>query len=723
MAFLFPLCCADAATNADPRLMSLYGRVPLRFEANQGQTDPSVKFLSRVSNATVFLTADEAVVRSANTVLRMRLQTANRAAAVEGEQELPGPTRYYRPGVTTAAVPTYQRVKYSSVYPGVDLVYYGNRQELEYDFVVHPGADPRRIALAFPGTQHVSVDEDGALVLGTRRGAWRHRRPLVYQESRGGRHTVPGQYELRADHTVAFRLGAYDRSRPLVIDPVLAYSTYLSGSNSDQVWDLTVDGQGSVYLTGSTTSPDFPVQNPVQGFAGSRNIFVTKLTPDGSNIVYSTFLGQGQGGGDVGSGIQVDGAGNAFITGYISDPNLLGDAHRAIVAKLNADGSLAFFHRVTNTTSDADERPSELALDAQDNIYMAGQAGNTIPIVNGFQTQGDYFGRGFVVILDPTGQNILYSTYIGTGITKANGLALDPNGYVYVTGNTSGITTTPNAFQTTYKGAGIAGDDAFVVKIDPGQSGAASLVYATYLGGSDWDAGNAITVDASGIAVVTGETKSNYAVNNAGFPVTPGAYQSDLAIHNYADTHCYGTFEVAFCSDAFLSVLSPDGSQLWYSTYLGGSGPDSGRAVTLDTSGRVQLAGQACGFFPVTPDATQSGAGSCGTAFLATLDLGQQGPGQLAFSTFLGGTGGDSAQGIGCDPQGNIYIGGWTQSNNFPLVNPFMNIGGGNAPSAFVAKFSFRATASSTATNNSVKKAAKSALRAHSASAIQGRFL
>lgn len=317
------------------------------------------------------------------------------------------------------------------------------------------------------------------------------------------------------------------------------------------------------------------------------------------------------------------------------------------------------------------------------------------------------------MVLDPSGQQILYSTYIGTGITKANSLVLDSNGYIYVTGNTSGITTTPNAFQPQRGGD----DDAFVVKIDPGQSGAASLIYATYLGGSDWDAGNAITVDASGIAVITGETKSNYAINNAGFPVTPGAYQSDLAIHTYADTHCYGTFEVAFCSDAFLSVLSPDGSQLWYSSYLGGSGPDTGRAVTLDISGRVQLAGQACGFFPVTPDATQSAAGSCGTAFLATLDLSQQGPGQLAFSTFLGGTGGDSAQGIGCDPQGNIYIGGWTQSNNFPLVNPFMTVGGGNAPSAFVAKFSFNGAN----TANSVR-AAKSAMHAQPASAIRSRF-
>jgi len=685
LALLAPLVASAGTHNGGSVLPGSYAHLPVAFEANRGQSDARVKFLARVQDAVVFLTADEAVVKTQGNIVRMHIRNANEAADVQGQELLPAKVNYYERNHGPISAAAYGQVKYNGVYPGVDLIYHGNDRELEYDFVVHPGADPHRIQLTFVGADGVSIDKDGSLLLRASQYELKHRRPLVYQAIDGAKRTVPAEYQLSADNTVSFRIGNYDHNLPLVIDPVLSYSTYLSGSNADRAWDLTVDSNGSVYVTGSTSSPDFPLSNPVSGFSGSQNVFVTKLSADGSRILYSTFLGEGKGGGDVGTGIVTDGAGNAYVTGYISDPMLLGDAHRAFVAKLNPDGSVCFFNQVVNSSADADERPSEIAIDAAANIYIAGQAGATIPIVNGFQDQGDYFGRGFVVVMDPTGQKILYSTYIGTSTTKANGIAVDQNGYVYVTGNTSGLATTPNAVQAQRGGD----DDAFVVKIDPRQSGAASLLYATYLGGSDWDAGNAITVDASGIAVVTGETKSNYAVNNAGFPVTPDAYQSDLALHNYADTHCYGTFEVAFCSDAFLAVLSPDGTQLWYSTYLGGSGPDSGRAITLDTFGRVQITGQACGFFPTTSNATQSTAGSCGTAFLATFDLSQGPAGQLAFSTFLGGTGGDSGQGIGCDPQGNIYVAGWTQSADFPLVNPAMSIGGGNAPSVFVAKFSF----------------------------------
>jgi hypothetical protein len=245
------------------------------------------------------------------------------------------------------------------------------------------------------------------------------------------------------------------------------------------------------------------------------------------------------------------------------------------------------------------------------------------------------------------------------------------------------MAATPNAFQQQNAG----GADAFVVKIDPRQFGAASLIYATYVGGSDSDNANSITVDSQGVAVITGSTKSNYAITPPGFPVTANALQSDLAIQSVGDTHCHGTTDIDFCSDVFVTALSPDGSALLYSTYLGGSGPDVGLAITLDPSGRILVSGQACGFFPITADATQQTAGSRASGFLAALDPGQTGTAQLAFSTFLGGSAGDAGQGIATDGQGNVYVGGWTNSQDFPLVNPIMTVGGGNAPSVFVSKF------------------------------------
>jgi hypothetical protein len=410
---------------------------------------------------------------------------------------------------------------------------------------------------------------------------------------------------------------------------------------------------------------------------------VTKLAANGTGIVYSTFLGLGKGNGDSGNGIKVDRNGNAYLTGYIADPMLLGDAHRAFVGKLNPDGSLAFFNQVVNTTSFADEEPTELALDPAGNICISGTASiDTIPIVSGFQTQRQGTTSGFVIVLDPMGQNILYSTYIGTSTTTAQGIAADPYGYLYVTGATTSLMVTANAPQP-------AGDsDAFVVKINPWQSGANSLVYATYLGGTDYDTGLGITVDSLGDAVITGETKSSYAINGPGFPITSGAYQTDLAILTYADAHCTGTFMVDLCSDAFVAALSPDGGTLLYASYLGNSGPDTGTAVTLDAMGRVVFTGDACGFFPVTANAPQQTAGSCGTAFVAILDLSQAGAAQLVFSTFLGGTGGESGAAVAADVLGNIYVGGWTRSSDFPLVNPIVSRGGANGPSAFIAALS-----------------------------------
>jgi hypothetical protein len=235
-----------------------------------------------------------------------------------------------------------------------------------------------------------------------------------------------------------------------------------------------------------------------------------------------------------------------------------------------------------------------------------------------------------------------------------NALAVDQNGAIYVTGNTYGVQVSGNAYQQNYNGVGIAANDAYVVKIDPRQSGAASFVYGTYLGGYEWDSGDAITVDAQGNAWVTGETKSTYSINPPGFPVTASAFQSDLTIKTYADTHCYATIEVAMCSDVFVTGLNGDGSQLLYSTYFGGSGNDTARAIALDPNGLVYVGGQACGLdFPITQNALQSNARNCGTGMLAIFDPTKSGAASLLYSSFLGASGTESVQGLALDPQGN----------------------------------------------------------------------
>jgi hypothetical protein len=582
-------------------------------------------------------------------------------------------------------------VRYQSIYPGIDLVYYGTARALEYDFRVAPGADPSCIRLGFTGATNVTITPEGDLLLETPAGPVCEHVPVIFQESDGRRERIAGSYVLAGAQEVAFRIGSYDPKRELVIDPVILYSSYLSGSNNDIANDLRVDGSGYVYLTGSTTSPDFPTVPP-SNLRGNKDMFVTKLSPDGQTIVYSTYLGQGESGGDEATSLFVDDSGNAYIAGTISKLLLLGDAHYTVVGKLNSDGSLAFLNRVSGTSGIANEQVSGIALDKTHNIYLSGWTDiDTIPLVGQFQSVPATTGSGFVLMLDPAGQNVLFSTYIGSsGMSRANGLAVDSDGYVYVTGQTSGIPTTPGAFQPN-----VAGDlDAYVMKIDPRRSGTAAIIYSTYLGGGELDTGNAIKVDAQGTAWVTGATKSNNSSQTpVKFPVTANAAQQHLGWTLASTAYCNGSAQVDYCPDVFIAGLTADGAALVYSTYLGGDGPDVGQALAVDPdNGRIYVTGQACNFFPVTPDATQSSSTTCAGAFLAVIDPAQQF--SLVFSTLLSGSASDQGSAVARDPSGNIWVAGSTTSTNFPLVHPLMTVGGGNGPSLFVTRYALSAAPS-----------------------------
>ena len=295
----------DAATKA--RLNEAYGQLPLSFEANVGQIDPQVDFISRGSGYTLFLTPREAVLALRNThdsaagaELRMKFVGSESRPRVAGQEELPGKVNYLTgkdPRRWRTGVSTYGKVAYQDLYPGVDLVYYGNQRQLEYDFVVHPGTDPNIIALRFEGADQLKVDAQGELVLHARGAEIRQRKPLIYQEVDGVRHEVAGSYKLRDGNTVGFQLADYDLSRPLVIDPVLVYSTLLGGANVDTGVDIAVDASGNAYVSGSTQLLIVPSTFPTTPGAfdtthnGSQDAFVTKLNATGSALVYSTFIG------------------------------------------------------------------------------------------------------------------------------------------------------------------------------------------------------------------------------------------------------------------------------------------------------------------------------------------------------------------------------------------------------------------------------------------------
>jgi hypothetical protein len=538
---------------ARARLSEAYGKLPLNFEANRGQSDPRVRFLARSPGYTLFLTPAEAVlvltrpgsqgpgeresrltedgVRVGGAVLRLAFVGANPTPRVAGLEDLPGKANYFLgkdPARWRTQVPTYAKVEYRDLYPGVDLVYYGHRGQLEYDLVLQPGADPARIVLAIQGADRLDVDGQGDLVLHTAGGAVRQRKPVIYQDVDGVRRQIAGGYVLKAAHQVAFQVGVYDASRPLVIDPVLVYSTYLGGSQThEHGLGIAVDSSGNAYVTGSVsfghTSANFPTTAGAfqPAFGGSTDAFVTKLDPTGSRLVYSTYLGGS--GSDVGASIAADAAGNAFVTGRTSStnfpttvgalqPSFGGGWADAFVVKLDPTGSALVYSTYLGGGGGPDPVGGELpgdwgagiAVDASSNAYVVGSTSSAnFPTANAVQPASGGFHDAFVVKLDPTGSALAYSTYLGGSSRDVGvGIAVDPAGNAYVIGSTlSADFPTANAVQPASGGF----DDAFVAKLDPTGS---ALAYSTYLGGSEGEAGKAIAVDPSGNAYVTGWTQS-----------------------------------------------------------------------------------------------------------------------------------------------------------------------------------------------------------------------
>jgi hypothetical protein len=621
------------------------------------------------------------------TAIRMIFAGANTTPRVTGLQELPGKANYFignDPTTWRTNVPTYAKVRYDDIYPGIDLIYYGNQRQLEYDFVVRPGADPTRIVLGFQGAARLEVDAQGDLVLHTAAGPIRQRKPVIYQEVDGVRTEIQGGYVLTDRHQVSFRVAAYVASQPLIIDPVLFYSTYLGSGGLDGGSGIAVDTAGNAYVTGETFSMNFLTPFPTtpgsfQTTSGvGSDAFVTKLNPTGSALVYSTYLAGS--GFDTGSGIAVDALGNAYVTGATRSgdfpttlgafqPTFGGGFNEAFVTKLNPTGSaLVYSTYLGGRGGFLGDGGSGIAVDGAGNAYVTGATDSPdFPTTVG-AVQPTIRGGfdAFVTKLNPTGSALVYSTYLGgtSASDEGSGIAVDTAGNAYVTGSTFSrdFPTTVGAFQTTRGG----GFDAFVTKLNPTGS---ALVYSTYLGGSDFDFGNGIAVDTAGNVYVTGRTDSS------DFPTTLGAFQT--------------TFGGGF-NDAFVTKLNPTGSALVYSTYLGGSrSGDVGLGIALDTAGHAYVTGETnSSDFPTTVGALQpTFGGGFSDAFVTTLDPTGS---ALVYSTYLGGSGTpikqDTGFGIAVDTAGNAYVTGETSSSDFPTTAGAFQPTFGGTSDAFVAK-------------------------------------
>jgi hypothetical protein len=693
----------DVAPPDEAKIQQTYGRLPVSFEANYGQTDPQVRFLARGSGYTMFLTPTEAVMglgknsesriqnpesipdwraggvnplepasvpgvdtpRSPASVVRMQWIGANPNPVVTGQDQLPGIVNYFI-GNDSARwhtdIRTFAKVEYQDVYPGINLVYYGTNRQLEYDFVVSPGADPRTIALNFDGADKLELDAAGDLVVHAGGSELRQHKPVVYQEVNGTRREVAGNFvlqsQLETQHSklITFAVGAYDATLPLVIDPALGYSSFLGGSGNDPGFAIAVDSGGSSYVTGFTSSTDFPTQNPFHNqLGGSDDAFVTKLNATGTAKVYSTYLGGTD--SDEGFGIAVDSAGSAYVAGRTSSTNFpvgpgfqtgFGGFNDAFVSKLSPAGNTLVYSSYLGGTSP--EQGNGIAVDAAGNAYVTGFTDSAdFPTSNGFQSVLRGIEDAFVTKVSADGTTKVYSTYLGGSDTKTveagNSIAVDAAGHAYVTGTTPS-TDFPlvNAFQ----GFG-GGLDAFVTEFAAAGN---SLVYSTYLGGGAVEAGRAIAVGLGGEAYLTGVTTST------DFPTTPGAFDT---------THNGGT------QDAFVTKVAAGGTTKVYSTYLGGNGFDFGNGIAVNGSGNVFVAGETNSTNFPTKAPLQGFGGGFEDADVTKLTPDGA---ALVYSTYLGGNNVDTAHGIAVDAAGNAYLAGLTNSADFPTKDPFQTLAG-----------------------------------------------
>ncbi len=701
---------AVSPSEAQARTAQRFGRVPLRYEENRGQHDARARYVARQGALTLFATddgpelalhvnepsalgasepgalgperarpgtpSDAGVCRaepapSRVVGLRIAIEGARSGARIEPRERLITRSNYLigdDPRAWRTGIPNYRSLTYRGLAPGVDMVLRGSPEgRLEYDLVVAPGTAPE-LAVRFEGAERVTLAEDGALSVHVGDVVLTQPRPVLYQEIEGARVPVEGAYRLAGLDRVRFQVGTYDRSRPLVIDPVLVYATYFGGSFGEGASDIAVDDAGATYIAGTTDSTDLPTSlGAAQAlYAGRSDAFVAKLTPGGDALAYVTYLGGSN--REYAWGIGVDGAGAAYVTGYTESTDFptsvgalqagLGGVADAYVVKLSPAGSALAY--ATYLGGSREDNAYGIAVDGAGAAYVTGYTDSTdFPTSAGVLQAANAGGRDvFVAKLDPAGSALAYATYLGGGGSDdAWDIAVDGAGAAYVAGY-SGSPNFPTSASPLQ--AAIAGGwDSFVAKLAPDGS---ALSYGTYLGGSRNDYALRIVVDGVGAAYVTGETSST------DFPTSAGALQT---------TNVGGV-------DAFVVNVSPGGSALAYATYLGGSGDDSARGIALDGAGAAYVTGYTYSAnFPITVSVLQAALAGAGDAFFANLNPGGT---ALIYSTYLGGSDSDGSSGVVVDGVGAAYIAGGTVSTDFPTspgtLQPAM-AGGGDA---FVVK-------------------------------------
>jgi hypothetical protein len=648
-----------------------YDKIPLAFEPNQGQVDPSAQFLVRHGQATTYFDGASATTSVGKDTVTMSLDGVS-ASSFTGTDQLESKTNYFIGNDQSkwhSDVPNYKSLLAKNVYPGIDLKYYGTNSQLEHDFIVSPGTDYKQIAFHFDGHQDLRLDKDGNLVMKAGDSSLKLNAPITYQQTSSptgeSKHTIPSQFELK-DNIVTIALsGDYDNSQPLIIDPALVYSTYLGGTGDDQGNVIAVDSSSNVYVVGNTASTNFPTTTPYQASnaGGTTDVFVTKLNATGSAIIYSTYLGGSA--LDAATGLAIDSSGNAYIGGSTASTNFPtasaidsseSGTSDAFITKLNAAGSALVYSTYLGGT--VGETIRALTVDSSGNVYVAGfTSSSNYPTTAPFQAANGGGNDVFVAKLNSTGTAYNFSTYLGGSSTdEPFGIAIDSSRNVYIAGRTSSTNfPTSSPFQASNAGGTY---DTFVTKMNAAGS---ALTYSTYLGGTAQDYARGLAVDAAGSAYAVGFTSSTNFPTSSPFQASNGGGQ-----------------------DAVISKFNPAGSALTYSTYLGGTASEDINNAAVDSSGNLYISGNTSSSnFPTVSPFQSTFGGGTNDATVAKINPSGS---ALVYSTYLGGNTADNAISVAIGINGNAYLVGRTSSTNFPTASPFQASNAGGAFDTFIVQ-------------------------------------
>ena len=683
-----------ASQHSAPNPLTSIQNPQLAFERNKGQSAREVQFISRALHYTVFLEAHKATIVFPGAGLHsvpkqalvakgvadtefvsLRLQQSDRTAVPLAEEPLLAEANYFLgsdPRRWRTHVPLFGRVHYRSVYKNVDVVYYGNEAQLEYDFVIRPGGDPQSIRFSLEGAHRTEIERSGNITMRVGEARFALRRPIAYQIVHAQKHRVPARFLPLGGGQFGIKVGNYDCRLPLIVDPALAYSTYLGGSDDEGIFGIGFDNEGNLYVAGETSSLDFPNKEAVQNHVGGNyDAFVSKFDPTGTRLIYSTYLGGSL--YDHAVGIQIDELGSAYIAGITlstdfpvknaSQPFPGGGAD-GFVTKLSPSGSELVFS--TYLGGRGFDQVAALAIDHDNPVYVAGGTNSPdFPITsNAFEKDCDggahtgfCIGDAFVTEFDASGQSMVYSTYLGgTGYDAATGLAVDEQGQAYVVGQASSSNfPRSNAYQSSLSGP----SDAFVTKLN---ATGTDVVFSTFLGGSGFDGATGVALDHRDRVYVTGTT------NSMDFPLVR-PFQSKNR----------GGF-----TDGFIAKLDSQTSELIYSTYLGGTGFDVPLRIVVNGRDEASVVGFTSSTDLPTYNALNSFyGGGAADAFVAMLDRSGQ---KLRFATYLGGTGDDYGYGITIGRGNSVWVAGSTSSKDFPIVNAFQPAYSGGPFDAFLMK-------------------------------------